>query len=374
MDEFGSILREPSNQYLAAAKDRGAKLCGYYCTYVPEELVLAAGMVPVRIRGVGSDDSSTGDSWLSSRLCTYSRWSVSAALDGHYGFLDGIAGINSCDQIRRASQVWMSESPPGFTHFIAVPRASREINYQAYLDELHSFKNRLQEWSGKDITDESLHKAISLTNRKRELLKRISSLRKPGAQGHVTGSEMLAVSVAATQMPPEDFLETGGRFLAEREEQPSPEPGRARLIVCGGELDDPSYLSVIESVGADIVGEFVCFGARAYEDMADEEGDPMEAIARRYFYHVPCVRMGEKFNDRFDRLVETVREFDAHGLVFQRLKFCQLWGAEFHSLLEKCREKGIPLLSLEREYGVISTGQVKTRVQAFLEKIEASRP
>jgi benzoyl-CoA reductase/2-hydroxyglutaryl-CoA dehydratase subunit BcrC/BadD/HgdB len=83
--------------------------------------------------------------------------------------------------------------------------------------------------------------------------------------------------------------------------------------------------------------------------------------------------MGEKFRDRFKSLLDTVSDYNAEGLIFQRIKFCQLWGAEYHNLLEACREVKIPLLSLEREYGVISTGQIKTRVQAFLEKIEGGR-
>ncbi len=374
IDRFRKVLDRPCDDLVRTHKESGGKVCGYWCGYVPEELILAAGMLPIRIRGVGSEDSSSGDSWISSRLCTFTRWALSAALDGHYDFLDGLVGINSCDQVRRASQVWMDGSPMPFSHFVPVPRATREVNYEAFHEEIIDLKKHLEEFVGKSITDDALREAIAVTNEKRDLLNRIANLRKPGVSGHVDGSEMLTISVASTQIPTSDFLELGRQFLTEREESEAPESTvRAKLIVCGGEFDEPDYIEVLEGQGAQIVGEFVCFGARAYKEMVDTRGDPLENISRRYFYHVPCVRMGEKFHDRFEILKEMIREFDAEGLVFQRLKFCQLWGSENHNMLDFCRKEGIPMLSLEREYGVISTGQIKTRVQAFLEKIEEQR-
>ncbi len=372
MEKIEEIVRQPYNQWLESAKSTGRKVCGYWCSYVPEELIMAAGMTPVRIRGMGSEDSSSGDAWISSRLCTFTRRALSSALDGHYDFLDGLIGLNSCDQVRRATQVWMDRKAPAFAHFMAVPRTTREINYEAYREEVEQLKKQLENFTGNSVTDESLREAVELVNRKRRMLSAISALRKKAASGHIDGSEMLAVSVASSQLPAEDFLELAEELLSEREEKAPPEGNvRARLIVCGGELDEPDYMKVLEGQGARIVGEFVCFGSRAYSDPVGEEGDPMENICRRYFYHVPCVRMGEKFRERFDVLREMIDEYEADGLIFQRLKFCQLWGAENHNMLEECRRENIPVLSLEREYGVVSTGQVKTRTQAFLERIEA---
>jgi len=374
INRFEEIIERPDNDSIRSVKTTGGKVCGYWCGYVPEELILAAGMTPVRIRGIGSEDSSSGDMWLSYRLCTFTRWALSAAVDGHYDFLDGLVGLNSCDQVRRASQVWMERAPTDFSHFLAVPRTTRDINFNAYLSEIKNFKSALEEYTGKEITKDDLRETIKIVNDKRDLLERIASLRKPGSSGHVAGSEMLAVCVASTQIPPDDFMKMGREFLARREEMEPPDTGsRARLLVCGGEFDEPGYMKVLEGQGAQIVGEFMCFGSRAYSDKVEDGGDPLEAVARRYFNHVPCVRMGEKFHRRFGALKQMMEDFDAEGLVFQRLKFCQLWGAENHNMLEFCRKEGIPMLSLEREYNVISTGQIKTRIQAFLERIEEQR-
>jgi benzoyl-CoA reductase/2-hydroxyglutaryl-CoA dehydratase subunit BcrC/BadD/HgdB len=374
IDRFREALDRPDNEFVCAHKDRGGSVCGYWCSYIPEELIIASGMLPVRVRGVGSEDCSTGDAWLSTRLCTFSRWALSAAMDGHYDFLDGMIGLNCCDQVRRASQVWMDRVEIPFSHFLALPRVLREINFQAYLREVGRLKSRLEEFTGEKVSDDALAEAVSATNEKRELLTSIASLRKPGSAGHVAGSEMLAVSVASTQMPNKEFLDMGKGFLSGREEQAPPkESARARLIVCGGELDDPAYLEVLEGQGAQIVGEFICFGARSYMEQVELKGDPLEDIARRQFYHVPCCCMGEGFTDRFNALKNMMKEYEADGLVFQRMKFCQLWGADNHNMIEFCRREGIPMLTLEREHGVISTGQIKTRIQAFLESIEAKR-
>ena len=106
---------------------------------------------------------------------------------------------------------------------------------------------------------------------------------------------------------------------------------------------------------------------------AEKAADPLDALCQRYFFQTSCARMIGNFPDRFDTLVDTMKKRRIDGVVFQRLKFCDPWGAEGHKLRLRCKRMGLPLLVLEREYGLVHAGQVKTRVQAFMEMIEAAR-
>jgi benzoyl-CoA reductase/2-hydroxyglutaryl-CoA dehydratase subunit BcrC/BadD/HgdB len=145
------------------------------------------------------------------------------------------------------------------------------------------------------------------------------------------------------------------------------------LLLAGTELDEPEFVTAIESQGAAVVADSLCYGTRTHLSPVDESAaDPMDALCRRYFFQVSCARMIGNFPDRFEDLHSTVKKRKIDGVVFQRLKFCDPWGGEAHNLRRRMKEHGIPLLILEREYGLVNPGQVKTRVQAFLELIESS--
>jgi benzoyl-CoA reductase/2-hydroxyglutaryl-CoA dehydratase subunit BcrC/BadD/HgdB len=145
---------------------------------------------------------------------------------------------------------------------------------------------------------------------------------------------------------------------------------RARVIITGSELDNPEYIASLEQQGALSVAELVCFGQRSFgESIPTEGGPPLERIARHRFFQAPCARMVECFEDQINVLKDAMRKFSADGIIFQRMKFCDPWAGDAHSLYWRMKKEGIPFLSLEREYQVPSSGQVKTRVQAFLEQM-----
>jgi benzoyl-CoA reductase subunit C len=145
-------------------------------------------------------------------------------------------------------------------------------------------------------------------------------------------------------------------------------------VLVGAELDEPRYVQVIENEGALVVADQLCFGTRSVLAPLDEAAaDPLDAIARSYFFQPSCARMIGAFPDRWDALRSMLRVARADGVVFERLVFCDPWGAEQHNLTRRCTEHGIPLLALTREYGIVPTGQLRTRVQAFVERIEIAR-
>jgi benzoyl-CoA reductase/2-hydroxyglutaryl-CoA dehydratase subunit BcrC/BadD/HgdB len=132
----------------------------------------------------------------------------------------------------------------------------------------------------------------------------------------------------------------------------------------------PEFVRFIEDRGANIVADGLCFGMRHYRGRVDESSaDPLGAIAERYTSREPCPAVINSFESSFDIIKETLSEWRIEGIVFARLKFCDHWAGRRKMLTDRLRHDGIPLLDLEREYNTAGSGQIGTRVQAFVEMI-----
>ncbi|HUU01515.1 MAG TPA: 2-hydroxyacyl-CoA dehydratase family protein [Myxococcota bacterium] len=371
LDGVDGLIAGPRNASIERAKSSGRGIVGYFCSYLPVELITAADMVPVRLRGAGSLDSGPADVFMSSRTCTYVRHTLAMVLRGEYDFLDGAVCLNTCDHVRRAFDLFRHKSKVKFQGFISVPRNARESLYPYYRQEVENLRSAIEKHFEVEIGPDQLRRAIALHNRVRARLGQFDLLRAED-EAPIGGADLLMATVAAAVMAPEDFLSRSDEWLGKiQQEDKLPKP-RARLILAGGELDEPGWVALIENLGARVVGDTLCTGMRAQQSPACEDGDdPLEAICRRYFFQVSCARMIGNFPDRYESLMRAVHERSADGIIFQRLQFCDPWGGDAHNLRQRARQDGIPLLVLEREYGMLNSGQLKTRVQAFLEMIES---
>jgi benzoyl-CoA reductase/2-hydroxyglutaryl-CoA dehydratase subunit BcrC/BadD/HgdB len=180
---------------------------------------------------------------------------------------------------------------------------------------------------------------------------------------------MLEIAVSATAMPKEKCNRLLRSALEELDSREGITDYRARIMLVAGLLDDPNLLRVIEQQGGLIVTESLCIGARHFWSLADESLSPMEALVERYMNHPPCPRMIADHDKRFEFIRNMAQEYKADGIICERLKFCDLWGGESALLRWDARETGLPLLPLEREYMLSGLGQLKTRVQAFIESM-----
>lgn len=369
MSAFREVISSPRNKYLDNWIDSGKKVVGYYCSYIPEEVITAAGMLPYRVRGAGSKDTSIADTYLSARVCTFVRHGVNLALEGEFAFLDGVVLANTCDHVRRAFDVWNHKVDIPFKAFLSIPRTFEDHVFDWYRDEVGNLTSGIEEHFSVKIDDDKLKAAVELHNETRRLLLRLAELRKD-AHPPITGTDALTVSVAAQVMPKEDFNPMLEQLLGELDNgEQVTNSYRARLILTGGEFDEPEYLRNVEEQGGLVVAEDVCFGTRSFSELVKEDGDVMENILHRYLYHIPCARMVGEFPKRAETVQNLVRDFNADGVIFQRMKFCDPWASDAHNLQLRMKEQNIPMLVLDREYGVTGSGQVKTRVQAFLEKM-----
>jgi len=368
------LIGSHTNRYVEEWKASGRPVAGYFCQYAPPELVLAAGAMPLRLRAAGSRDSSSGDALMSGRVCTFVRHVAALAVEGEYDFLDAVINLNTCDHVRRAADVFAKKTSIPFQGFVSVPRAPRESLFGYYLSELKKLLAGLEKQFGYKVNGETLRISIGTMNENRRRLAAIDKMRledKP----RLTGAEALAVHTASQTLPPPVFQNIADRLIEKLETRPGLDTHAGRLVLAGAELDEPEYVEALESQGALVVADTLCFGARAAMDPIDELApDPLEAIARAYFFRPSCARMIGDFPARWEYLKKTVREARADGVVFSRIVFCDPWGAEIHNILNRARkENAFPVLSLSREYGIVPTGQLRTRVQAFLEQIEIAK-
>ncbi len=376
LDRFMEITKTTYNETMKAWKEGGGKIVGFFCTNVPEELIMAAGMLPYRVRAPESRDTSEADRHTTYLNCTYCRHVVDDALLGNYDFLDGFVGSNGCDQMRRVSDIFRAvsfkepaERGEFFLEYVGAPRVPMdEASLKYYKDEITRTKEKLEEFFEIEITEDKLKEAIREVNESRRLLHELYELRK-AEQPPITGAEALSITVAYTCMPKDQFNRELKALLGALGDRKAAPDHKKRLFLYGSELDDPDWIKLIEDQGALVVADGSCFGGRMFWDYVDESSDPMEALAKRYHERWSCPRMCDR-ERRQEKIREMVRDWNADGIVGERIVFCQLWGSEKVMTNLEAKETGTPTLWLEREYLLGGTGQTKTRVQAFLESME----
>ena len=372
LDELTAIAGQLTSPILQEHKNQGKKVVGFFCSYVPEEIIYAAGMLPYRVRAIGCENTTSADVYMAQVNCTFSRSCLEYALEGEYNFLDGLVFTWTCDNLRRVYDILREfrSDDYGLLHFIDVPHKTTAAAIDHFTEQLTNFKRALEEKFNVNIPDDKLREAIDVYNETRALLKQFYELRQV-KNPPVSGTQALNIILAGTVIPKSQFNELLKKLLEELRERKGITNYRARLVIAGGGgCDNPEYFQIMEDLGGLIVNDNICFGSRTFMDPVQVEDDPMKALARAYLNRPSCPRMPEKLAERSNQIKELVEASNANGVVFQRLRYCDLWGGDQLDLRDKMRNAGIPLLTLEREYKLGATGQLKTRIQAFLEQLE----
>jgi bzd-type benzoyl-CoA reductase N subunit len=361
------IRREsPDNKFVKEWKNQGKGVIGWFCTYVPEEIIYAAGFLPYRLTG-SSEEIKEADSYLYSNICSFVRSCLEGGVKDQYGFLDGIVSCNTCDAMRRLHDVWSRYLKTSFTRILAIPHKVSSNTLVYYKNQLNTFKTEMEGLIGRRISDTDLQSAIEIYNQSRSLLKELYELRKRDIP-LLSGTETLDIVCAGMVMPKPQYNEILSHILTEVQKREVRFNAKARLLISGSIIDQPEYLKAIEDLGGLIVTDDLCTGTRYFWDLVDTESEPLDALARRYLYRTPCARMRPS-DLRFTHLMSLIKDFRVTGVIYETIKFCDLYGYDRPMLKKILEQQGIPFLELEREYNVGGLGQIKTRVQAFMEML-----
>lgn len=353
------------------AQSKHNKVLGYYCSHLPEEILYAAGILPYRIRGTGVTNDSNAESYLSPFSCSFCRGCFEHFLDGTYDFLNGFIASDGCLQPQRVFDNWKNylKKEDHFCYQFNAPRVYDEEALGMYRRELLDLKNAVERYASY-VTNEKLIDAIRVYNHTRALLRELYSLRKSD-RPLVTGEECLRITLASMSMRKDQFNELLEAFLEEAKSREPITDYRARLMLIGSSCDNPDYLKIFEDKGGLFVADVNCYGSRyLYDDVEIDEADPLMGLARSYLARPVCGRMCNLHHELRDTVLDMAKEFGVEGVVYTKMKNCDMWGGESFFLDDKIREAGLSLLILDREEITTNAGQVGIRAEAFVEMIE----
>jgi bzd-type benzoyl-CoA reductase N subunit len=375
LDKFREINRDfPKTKLIQEHKSSGGKVFGWLCTYIPEEIIHAAGILPIRIVGYSREkELDEGTAYLYVNNCSFSRSCLQLGLQGDYDFLDGVVGGSTCDGARRLFDLWRAYIGTPFHHVLTIPRKYTEKAHNLYLYEVEQFTQHLEEFLGFKISDESLLASIKLYNETRQLLMQLYEYRKRD-NPPITGAETMEVLNASFRMPKEVFNEWLKGILEEIAKSGNSHKHRARLMLVGSVLTNTEFIKSIEDQGGLVVTDELCTSTRYWTDpvIIDDKKSLREAVARRYLNNFPCARMFPS-DERFNRIMQFAQDYRIDGVISQIVRYCVPYCHDLPLLTKKLKEKGIPILALDVEYGSSGSGQIATRVQAFLEMLEARK-
>lgn len=359
-------LRPPQ---LEAYIEAGGKVVGYACLATPRELFDAAGVLPYRIRALGSAERERADAHLSRFNCSFCRSCLQLGLDGTYDFFDGLIETNGCDHLRGMFENWQNARPRNFFHYLRVPHLINEQTLEVFTEELDLLRQALAVHYQCEISDRVLREIFERQNRVQGKLCQLRAMRERERPG-ISGAEVLAVALLESTLLPDQFEEQLDQLLKEREDGPGLEGYRARLLLTGSATDEIDLVEAIEALGGVIVADGLCYSSRVIRRPLDLEREPLSTLAESYLNDLLCPRMFDDYATRLEHTMGSVRRAAADGAILVHNQFCDLHGVEVVRLRIDLEKEGIPCLVLEKEYGAASDlGRITTRVQAFLERI-----
>ncbi|MFX0125739.1 MAG: benzoyl-CoA reductase, bzd-type, subunit N [Candidatus Hodarchaeota archaeon] len=355
------------HDYALEWKERtGGKIMGFFCTYVPEEILYAADILPVRILGSHEPQDVT-EPHIFAMFCPFCRDCLAQGLKGRFDYLNGIMIAQSCLHIRQAYTSWDIHIPTDYSYYLPHPMHVQSPHAIPYLrEELVKFKASIEEWIGRTITEDDLKRGIEIINTNRRLMNQVYELRK-GTNPLLTGLEAMYMVVSSQTTDKRDHNKALETLLQNLPSRNIGDPGE-RLMILGSEDDDTEFISMVENLGATFVTDDHCTGTRYFQEEVDPTGDPLTAIAERYVKRVPCPSKDWPQRSRLDHIVQMADEYDVQGAILIQQKFCDPHELDIPIIKETLEKKGISTLFLELDV-TVPIGQFKTRVEAFLEII-----
>jgi len=349
-----------------AGNRTGGRTVSYTCSYVPEEIILAAGLVPKR--AIPEARPSEADAYMHPNTCYYVKSLLASGLAEAGAGADCIVFANSCDAMRRLNDVWREyvEAVPAF--FIDVPKKRDPASIEFFASELRRFADNLEEtFPGARVTDQSLGEAIGVCNRVRLLMDQVFGFLGDADSG-ISGLSVLELCLEGARSHPAAFAERLEKFLSNSKGGKASNGG-PRIVLTANVIHRPDLITLVEDLGGHVVALDSCIGARHYETLVNADSkDPMLALAERTLGKASCARM-EGMEERFQRLKKLASDTGANGVIYSTLKSCDMYLYEEPLMRMNCEDAGLSFLFLENDYEWTGLEQMKTRVEAFLAMI-----
>lgn len=381
---FENLLEEANNELVQQARAEGKLAIGYTCYHIPEVLLNVDNCFSVRLRAprTGSIDMATY--YMSNYTCEFARALVERGIEGGYNFLDGLAGVDACSMMNRFYEHFeilkMNDKPNFFVTHVDMPFKVEDYTIRQYVKQMkHRLLNYMEESYGVDVSDAAIRRAVEEHNEVCKIISEIGELRAL-ENAPITGYEFHVLNLVSYCCPKYLILPKLRETLEEIKKREADEKPwyRARVAIVGSEIDDPSLTKMIEEAGAFVVSDRYCYGStpgREVIELSDEE-DALTQVCTHYMKAAECARYisDEKVRQRRDTADRLARKFHADGMIYEQMKFCDYWGFERALVSHIMNEEyGWPVLSIDRPYNARTSGQLRTRFQAFVESLEIKR-
>ena len=376
MEPF-SKLREQGMMKIKEERENGQKVVGMYCTYSPQEVIMAAGAYPVSLCGTKHEPIAAAEKVLPHNMCPLIKSSYGfAATDScpFFNFSDLLVAETTCDGKKKMYELLAQYKP---IHLLQLPQEqaspqSREL----WLQEVQKLKERLEQEFEVEITPERLRAAIKLANRDRRALRNFYDLNQH-VPAPLTGLEILTVShnrgfypdkeKVATML--EELTSTIKAGLGQNSNNAGP-----RILLTGVPvgLGSEKVIKLVEELGGTVVCQENCTGYKPVDLLIDEDEnkDPMEAIAEKYLA-IGCSCMSPN-PGRYELLGRLVKDFKVDGVLDLTWIGCHTYNVESYSIKKYLDEQfSLPFIQLETDYSSSDTEQLRVRIEAFIEMIQA---
>jgi benzoyl-CoA reductase subunit C len=360
-------LVENRHAYAREWKERtGGPVVGWFEPYFPEELVYAAGILPVRILARHEPDDIS-DKWIYSS-CYPVRDMVNQILKGRYDYVDGLVQVEGCQWMYSAWEVAVNNKPELFSHFFFLPDyTDAPTSKHIVRSELEIFKKKLEEWLGKEITEEAIDQAIDVYNENRMLLRRIYELRR-AERPVILGSEMMNIILADQVMDKAEMNEILKSFLRELKDR-APYEDRIRLMLVGSETFDTKLEEMVESLGANVVVDELDNGSGYFWNLVYPQEDRLMALSLRYLGRPHHPLKDNNWRRRPQHIFELSEDYNVDGVIIAKQIYCHIHGTDNYAVWKLLREHYIPFHFLERSTS-LSVEETELHLEAFLNMLK----
>ena len=381
---FEQLLEDANNELVRKGKEDGKLVFGYTCFNMPEVLLNLGNSFSVRLRAPKTGSMDIATYYMSNYTCEFCRAILERSIEGGYNFLDSLCGVDACAMMNRCMENIeiqnLIDKENFFVSNVDVPLKTDEDAVDHYMEQLNrKVLAKFRDNFGIDTSDASIRESVKEHNEICRIITEIGEIRKED-NPRITGYEFHIICLITYCCPKylvkDKLLETLEELkLREADET---KKFKAKAVVVGSEIDDPELIKLIEESGILVVADRFCFGSfpGRQEIMLNDEEDAFRQVCRTYLDQTLCPRFisHEKIDQRRDFIKELYADYNADGVIYEQIKFCDFWGYEralgSHILQE---EEKIPTLSIDRPYMSRTSGQLRTRFQAFVESIEIKK-
>ncbi|HOJ71995.1 MAG TPA: 2-hydroxyacyl-CoA dehydratase family protein [Syntrophorhabdaceae bacterium] len=367
LKEVVEYTKDPFPSIRKWAKEKGKKVVGSTIADVPEEVIYAFGLLPVTL--VGTDKPlKKAPSRLPDNACSLARSNLELVLSYEGDLFDGFVLPQVCDTTQHLSDIWRISFPDKYVECFLAPRQVDRPSARYWVkEEIERLIESMGKWTGKNITDNDLKRAISLYNENKRLLREIYDIKKKNPET-ITNKEFFSLVKLSMQVDKEEF----NKSLKKIKESMAPKKGDGYLdiILAGITCDPPEVYDLFDEIKLNIVADTLVTGSRYLDGVVPEDGNPIDALADRHMNRKFFSPIHDNVYRNFEEIKALYKENNAKAVIYIHIEFCESQEYDLPDLKKMIRKEGIPMHVLDTEYQTLSLSHLRTRLQAFFESLK----